>query len=46
MAYESLALEYEAFNREGEKPEWFYIIASRWLISKLYAGPPQNTLQS
>ena len=47
VSYESLAPEDEAFNREGEKPEWFYIV--RFKMADLwnsYAGPPQDTLQA
>jgi hypothetical protein len=47
VTYESPAPEDEAFNREDEKPEWFYIV--RFKMADLwnsYAGPPQDTLQS
>ena len=47
VSYESLAPEDEAFNREGEKPEWFYIVRFKMAdLWKSYAGPPQDTLQS
>jgi hypothetical protein len=46
-SYESLAPEDEAFNREGEKPEWFYIVRFKMTdLWKSYAGPPQDTLQA
>jgi hypothetical protein len=47
VTYESPVPEDEAFNRENEKPEWFYIV--RFKMADLwnsYAGPPQDTLQS
>jgi len=44
MAYESLALKYEAFNREGEKPEWFYIMCFKMadleVVRRPSAGSP------
>ncbi len=47
VTYESLAPEDEAFNREGEKPEWFYIVRFKMTdVWKSYAGPPQDTLQA
>jgi len=47
VSYESLAPEDEAFDREGEKPEWFYIVRFKMAdLWKSYAGPPQDTLQS
>ena len=47
MTYESPAPEDEAFNREGEKSEWFYIVRFKMTdLWKSYAGSPQDTLQS
>lgn len=47
VSYESLTPEDEAFNREDEKPEWFYIVRFKMAdLWKSYAGPPQDTLQS
>jgi hypothetical protein len=47
VTYESLAPEDEAFNREDEKPEWFYIVRFKMTdLWKSYAGPPQDTLQA
>lgn len=47
VSYESLAPEDEAFNREGEKPEWFYIVRFKMTdLWKSYAGPPKDTLQA
>jgi hypothetical protein len=41
------APEDEAFNREGEKPEWFYIVRFKMTdLWKSCGGPPQDTLQS
>lgn len=47
VTYESPAPEDEAFNREDEKPEWFYIVRFKMTdLWKSYAGPPLDTLQS
>jgi hypothetical protein len=47
VTYESPAPEDEAFNREDEKPEWFYIVRFKMTdLYKPYAGPPQDTLQA
>ncbi len=47
VTYESLVPEDEAFNREGEKPEWFYIVRFKMTdLWKSYAGPSQDTLQA
>ncbi|MFF8841111.1 SH3-like domain-containing protein [Streptomyces sp. NPDC015127] len=47
VSYESPAPEDEAFDREDEKPEWFYIV--RFTMADLwegYAGSPNDTLQA
>ncbi len=47
VSYESLASEDEAFDREDQRPEWFYIV--RFKMTDLwapYAGPPNDTLQA
>jgi hypothetical protein len=46
-SYESLAPEDEAFDRDDQKPEWFYIV--RFAMADLwpgYAGPLGDTLQA
>lgn len=47
VSYESLAPEDEAFDREDQKPEWFYIV--RFKMTDLwepYTGCPSDTLQA
>ncbi|MEU6584807.1 SH3-like domain-containing protein [Nocardia sp. NPDC046763] len=47
VSYESLILEDEAFDREDQKPEWFYIV--RFKMTDLwepYTGCPNDTLQA
>lgn len=47
VSYESLTPEDEAFAREDQKPEWFYIV--RFAMADLwerYAGSPYDTLQA
>ncbi len=47
LTYESLAAEDEAFDREDQPPEWFYIV--RFKMDDLwdgYAGPAIDTLQA
>jgi thiocyanate hydrolase subunit beta len=47
VSYESLASEDEAFDREDQKPEWFYIV--RFHMTDLwdpYTGCPKDTLQA
>jgi hypothetical protein len=47
VSYESPAPEDEAFDREDQKPEWFYIV--RFKMTDLwtdYTGRPNDTLQA
>ena len=47
VSYESLTPEDEAFDRDDQKPEWFYIV--RFKMSDLwepYTGCPNDTLQA
>jgi len=47
VTYESLAAEDEAFDREDQRPEWFYIV--RFKMDDLwegYAGTASDTLQA
>jgi thiocyanate hydrolase subunit alpha/thiocyanate hydrolase subunit beta len=47
VSYESLAAEDEAWSREDQKPEWFYIV--RFKMADLwgaYTGPSGDTLQA
>lgn len=47
VSYESLTPEDEAFDREDQKPEWFYIV--RFHMTDLwepYTGCPSDTLQA
>ncbi|MCV7079035.1 nitrile hydratase [Mycobacterium szulgai] len=47
VTYESLAAEDEAFDREDQDPEWFYIV--RFKMTDLwepYQGCPSDTLQA
>ena len=47
VSYESLASEDEAFDRDEQKPEWFYIV--RFKMTDLwadYTGRPNDTLQA
>jgi len=47
VSYESPAPEDEAFDREDQRPEWFYIV--RFQMADLwtpYAGAPGDTLQA
>jgi hypothetical protein len=47
VSYESPAPEDEAFDREDQKPEWFYIV--RFKMTDLwadYGGRPNDTLQA
>lgn len=47
VSYESLTPEDEAFDRDDQKPEWFYIV--RFNMTDLwepYAGAPNDTLQA
>jgi hypothetical protein len=47
VSYESLTPEDEAFDREDQKPEWFYIV--RFKMTALwepYTGCPSDTLQA
>ena len=47
VSYESLASEDEAFDREDQDPEWFYIV--RFKMTDLwepYQGAPSDTLQA
>lgn len=47
VSYESPAPEDEAFDRDDQAPEWFYIV--RFKLADLwqsYAGPPGDTLQA
>lgn len=47
VSYESPAPEDEAFDREDQKPEWFYIV--RFKMTDLwepYQGAPNDTLQA
>lgn len=47
VSYESLAPEDEAFDRDEQKPEWFYIV--RFTMTDLwepYTGCPHDTLQA
>ncbi|HEY1968649.1 MAG TPA: SH3-like domain-containing protein [Pseudonocardia sp.] len=47
VSYESPAPEDEAFDREDEKPEWFYIVRFRMAdLWEAYTGPPNDTLQA
>ena len=41
VSYESLTPEDEAFDREDQDPEWFYIVRFVWQIcGTAYTGPP------
>jgi hypothetical protein len=47
VSYESIAPEDEAFDRDDQKPEWFYLV--RFSMADLwepYAGCPGDTLQT
>jgi hypothetical protein len=47
VAYESLAPEDEAFDRDDQKPEWFYVVRFRMAdLWEPYAGVPGDTLQT
>jgi hypothetical protein len=47
VAYESLAPEDEAFDRDDQKPEWFYIVRFRMAdLWQPYAGTAADTLQT
>jgi hypothetical protein len=47
VSYESLAPEDEAFDREDQKPEWFYIVRFRMAdLWEPYSGCPNDTLQA
>ena len=47
VSYESLASEDEAFDREDQKPEWFYIVRFRMTdLWEPYTGSPSDTLQA
>ena len=46
-SYESPAPEDEAFERDDQRPEWFYIV--RFTMADLweaYTGAPHDTLQA
>jgi thiocyanate hydrolase subunit beta len=47
VSYETLSPEDEAFNREDQRPEWYYIV--RFKMTDLwegYSGLPNDTLQA
>jgi thiocyanate hydrolase subunit beta len=47
VSYESLAAEDEAWDRQDQRPEWFYIV--RFNMSELwhgYTGTTNDTLQT
>ncbi|KKC04735.1 nitrile hydratase [Mycobacterium nebraskense] len=47
VSYESLASEDEAFDREDQQPEWFYIVRFRMTdLWEPYTGCPNDTLQA
>ena len=47
VSYESLAPEDEAFDREDQHSEWFYIVRFRMAdLWTAYTGPPNDTLQA
>jgi hypothetical protein len=47
VAYESLAPEDEAFDRDDQKPEWFYIVRFRMAdLWEPYTGCASDTLQT
>jgi hypothetical protein len=47
VSYESLASEDEAFDREDQKSEWFYIVRFRMAdLWEAYTGSPKDTLQA
>jgi hypothetical protein len=47
LAYESLAPEDEAFDRDDQKPEWFYIVRFRMTdLWEPYTGCASDTLQT
>jgi hypothetical protein len=47
VSYESLAPEDEAFERDDQTPEWFYLVRFRMAdLWEPYAGTPSDTLQT
>lgn len=47
VSYESLAPEDEAFDRDDQKPEWFYIVRFKMTdLWESYTGSPNDTLQA
>jgi hypothetical protein len=47
VSYESIAAEDEAFDRDDQKPEWFYVVRFRMAdLWEPYAGCPSDTLQT
>lgn len=47
VSYESLTPEDEAFDRDDQKPEWFYIVRFNMTdLWKPYTGCPNDTLQA
>jgi hypothetical protein len=47
VSYESIAPEDEAFDRDDQKPEWFYLVRFRMAeLWEPYAGCPSDTLQT
>jgi hypothetical protein len=47
VSYESLAPEDEAFERDDQAPEWFYIVRFRMAdLWDSYAGPASDSLQT
>jgi hypothetical protein len=47
VTYETILPEDEAFNREDEQPQWYYIVRFKMTdIWERYAGPPEDTLQA
>jgi hypothetical protein len=47
VSYESLAPEDEAFDREDQEPEWFYIVRFRMAdLWEAYTGCATDTLQA
>jgi thiocyanate hydrolase subunit alpha/thiocyanate hydrolase subunit beta len=47
VSYESPAPEDEAFDREDQKPEWFYIVRFKMTdLWEQYQGGPNDTLQA
>jgi hypothetical protein len=47
VSYESLAPEDEAFERDDQTPEWFYIVRFRMAdLWDSYAGPTSDSLQT